>query len=121
MKVTLEDIMKLDCSDESQKEKLIKVIRKIKPFDRYPLDEEIPMDMLEKYMNKAMDKYCFKIGYIFHNNSNIPRCWTISLRDVVGKTYLDTIYAISINELMMKVVIRIYFAIRDKEVKKRKK
>lgn len=47
MKVTLEDIMKLDCSDESQKEKLIKVIRKIKPFDRYSLDEEIPMDMLE--------------------------------------------------------------------------
>lgn len=120
MKVTAEDIMKLDCSDEEQKIKLIKIIRKIKPFDRYSLDEEIPMDMLEKYMNKAMDKYCFRIGYVLHNSNNSPRYWTISIRDVVGKIYLDTIYGMTLNELMMKVVIRIYFAIRDKEVKKRK-
>lgn len=119
-KKTIDDVMALNYSDENEKRILMNCLRKIKPFSKYSDDVEIPMDMVELYVNKVVSKYEIRIGYVFYTLAKTDGClWTLMLREKVSGTYLDTIYASSMYGLMVKTAIRLNYAIKNQEIRER--
>jgi hypothetical protein len=115
----VEEILKLDCRDNEQKIKLMKYIRKIKPFSNYSLDEEIPIDLLERFINKITDKYACKINYVLRSYNKEQNHWIFSLKETTGNSYIDTVYGVTISESFIKIAIRLYAAVKNGEVKER--
>lgn len=123
MKKTIEDVMELKYSDERQKQILLTCLRKIKPFSKYPIDVEIPIDLIQTYIEKIMAKYQIRIGYIFYSmtKNNGGSMWTIMLREISIGVYLDTIHASSIYEAFCKAAIRLNYAIKNGEIRERER
>lgn len=123
MKKTIEDVMDLKYSDERQRQILLTCLRKIKPFSKYPIDVEVPIDLIQTYVGKVMAKYQIRIGYIFCSitKSNGGCMWTVMLREISIGVHLDTIHAISIYEAFCKTAIRLNYAIKNKEIRERER
>lgn len=120
-KKTIDDVMALNYSDEHEKQILMVCLRKIKPFSKYPIDVEIPIDLIQTYIEKVMAKYQIRIGYIFYSMTKDKGngMWTIMLREISIGVYLDTIHACSIYEAFAKTAIRLNYAIKNKEIRER--
>lgn len=117
--MTTDQLLNLDCRDQENYEKLMKAIRKIKPFDNYSIDENIPISLYEKYIHKVFDKYKVKIGFAFYITNIPPYYYTVCLRETTGKASFSSIYGISIEETMAKLVIQLYDAIKTKQVRQK--
>ena len=115
--------MKLDYRDESQRKQLMNQLRSFKPFSKFSESECIPMDMVEKYINKIFDKYRCGIGYVFRANArarnNEPMVWSTSIKDKVGGVYLYTVHSLTLYEAFVKLAVRLHYAAKNGEILER--
>lgn len=116
----LEEIMNTTCKDEQGKRKLKKYLVKLKPLKKYEKTEEaeIPTEVLEKLVHKLISKYMVDI-----QNINITVCpadnvsyYSSSLIDRRNYRWLGSVHARTINEVMAKIALRLFFRIKLDEI-----
>ncbi|MBO7695409.1 MAG: hypothetical protein J6T10_22520 [Methanobrevibacter sp.] len=107
------EILNMDYYKDNNKNIFQKALRKIKPFERY--EDDIPFDMLEKYVSKVEYKYSIMINYI--TPVYIPgerNMYSATIRDTEeSKCYDIAIFASSFYELYVKISIYYFSKIKN--------
>ena len=116
--MTTEEILNLDYRNDENKNKIQKVLRKIKPLSKYS-DEDIPLIDLEKLILLYQKKYNVKFSYIMMNTESIM-IYTASLKTDEGK-WLGNVYGAYIYELFAKVCISMYSKAKKGEIERKSK
>lgn len=105
------DILNLDCRVKENKEIIQKVLKKIKPLEKY--SEEIKIEVLENLLKKICIKYSFEIEYIIprmHDNES-KIIWEIKIKN---EGTSKQIFGISLYECISKSIIYTYSKVRKK-------
>ena len=102
----VKDILKSDMQTDYGNQIIQKALRKVKPFAKYPLDEEIEMAKLEKAVLIYCSKYNFSLSFNYFNKVNRYHAYIHSEKDqkVINAVYSNN----SIYELYCKLVIAMY-------------
>ena len=107
----VKDILNLDYSNPQNKDVMQKKMRGIKPFRDIPVNEEIPMEMLEKYVGLVQRKYALQIDYIcpvyVPEENNL---YSATIRNTASNEYYTYIYGKTIYEVFVKISI-LYYAL----------
>ena len=100
------ELLNMDYYADNNRDIFQKVLRKIKPFEKYSMDKDIAFDLLEKYIYKAECKYDIMINYIcpvYIPNERLM--YSATIRKPSNKNIYQTIHASSIYELFCKISI----------------
>ena len=119
-------LMKIKYDEGNNSKKFQKLLRKIKPFSKIDMDEDIPLIKLEKLVRMYIIKYNLYIGSISENImfDNYYSAW-VGKTIVSGKrgkenVFLTSIEAWSIYEVFVKICILFYWEVEnDEEIVKR--
>lgn len=107
----VKDILNMDYSNPQNKDVMQKKMRGIKPFRDIPVNEEIPMEMLEKYVGLVQRKYALQIDYIcpvyVPEENNL---YSATIRNTASNEYYTYIYGKTIYEVFVKISI-LYYAL----------
>lgn len=105
-KMKVKDILKSDMNYDSGNQIIQKALRKVKPFAKYPLDENIEMENLEKAILIYCSKYNLSLSFNYFNKVNRYHGYIHSEKDqkVINAVYSNN----SIYELYCKLVIAMY-------------
>ena len=104
--MTTNELLGLDYTIEENKKLIQKALRRIKPFEDKPLNEDIPLLTLELLVGKYERKYNLMINYIcptFVPGERNLYCATIKKKDETG--ILEFIYATELYELFASYFI----------------
>lgn len=100
----IEKIINLKISSEKDLEGLKKVLLKIKWFKGSSL-EKLTLINLEKAYRKIVKKFPARISYIQQASD---KAWAFQIRREDNFLWLNTIYAESIEEGLIKVILTLY-------------
>ena len=107
----VKDILNMDYSNPQNKDVMQKKMRGIKPFRDIPVNEEIPIEMLEKYVGLVQRKYALQIDYIcpvyVPEENNL---YSATIRNTASNEYYTYIYGKTIYEVFVKISI-LYYAL----------
>ena len=107
----VKEILNLDYSNPQNKDIMQKKMRGIKPFRDIPVNEEIPIEMLEKYVGLVQRKYALQIDYIcpvyVPEENNL---YSATIRNTASNEYYTYIYGKTIYEVFVKISI-LYYAL----------
>lgn len=107
----VKDILNMDYSNPQNKDVMQKKMRGIKPFRDVPVNEEIPIEMLEKYVGLVQRKYALQIDYIcpvyVPEENNL---YSATIRNTASNEYYTYIYGKTIYEVFVKISI-LYYAL----------
>jgi len=107
----VKEILNMDYSNPQNKDIMQKKMRGIKPFRDIPVNEEIPMEMLEKYVGLVQRKYALQIDYIcpvyVPEENNL---YSATIRNTASNEYYTYIYGKTIYEVFVKISI-LYYAL----------
>lgn len=111
------DILDLNCMTVEGKEKLQKALRHLKPFRKYDMDTNIPLESIEKYVGILSRKYHIMMQYItptyIPNNVDFFSC---SFKRTDTHKWLGCVYANTLYELYAKVAIKMVYEIKHEEI-----
>ena len=123
-KMKTQEILELDCRDEDNKVVLMKVLKTIKPLQRFKKTEtdvsEIPQWALEKVLHSTCRKYNVNVVGIQHDplSNKDSDIWSGM---IMGRKFKKFVYGLSIYELLAKFVVAIYGGIKNNEIHRRDK
>lgn len=119
-------LMKVKYDEGDNSKKFQKLLRKIKPFSKISLDEDITLIKLEKLVRMYIIKYNLYIGSISENIvfDNYYSAWVgktvISKKRGKENVFLTSIEGWSIYEVFVKICILFYWSVEnDEEIVKR--
>lgn len=119
-------LMKIRYDKGDNSKKFQKLLRKIKPFSKINMDEDIPLSKLEKLVRMYIIKYNLYIGSISENIifDNYYSAWVgktvVSEKRGKENVFLNSIEAWSIYEVFVKICILFYWEVEnDEEIVKR--
>lgn len=119
-------LMKIRYDKGDNSKKFQKLLRKIKPFSKIDMDEDIPLTKLEKLVRMYITKYNLYIGSISENIvfDNYYSAWVgknvVSEKRGRENVFLNSIEAWSIYEVFVKICILFYWEVEnDEEIVKR--
>lgn len=119
-------LMKIRYDKGDNSKKFQKLLRKIKPFSKIDMDEDIPLTKLEKLVRMYIVKYNLYIGSISENIvfDNYYSAWVgknvVSEKRGRENVFLNSIEAWSIYEVFVKICILFYWEVEnDEEIVKR--
>lgn len=118
--ISTEQLLILDWKKEENRIKIQKALRKIKPFAKY-VDQDVPLEMLEKFVCKMTMKYNIEIQWVNYVviKNNVP-FWSASVKQGgPDHEWLGSVDGICLYELMCKVCILFYVNIKKEKVKER--
>jgi hypothetical protein len=93
---------------EKNKEIITKCLYKIKPFDKFK-GKEIPQELLEKYINKFIQKFAVRIQWINHSCFiGEVTYWTLSLKTDTNHEWLGSVHGYLMYEVIAKTVIKLF-------------
>lgn len=107
------EILSLDYYKADNENIFQKALRNIKPFSKYSLEENVPLEMLEKFIAKCEYKYNIMVNYItpvyIPDERNI---YSATIRNTETFKVYKLIFASSLYELYVKLCIYYYSEIR---------
>ena len=110
----VKEILNMDYSNPQDKDIMQKKLRGIKPFREIPVNVEIPLEKLEKYVGLVQRKYALQIDYIcptyVPEESNI---YSATIRNTASNEYYTYIYGRTIYEVFVKISILYYALTKD--------
>lgn len=119
-------LMKIRYDKGDNSKKFQKLLRKIKPFSKIDMDQDIPLIKLEKLVRMYITKYNLYIGSISENIvfDNYYSAWVgknvVSEKRGRENVFLNSIEAWSIYEVFVKICILFYWEVEnDEEIVKR--
>lgn len=111
---TTKEVLALDYYADNNAALFQKCLRKIKPFENE--EDDVKLDLLEKYVGLVCRKYDFQIDYInpMYVKAEKRNLYSSVVRDKKSKTnqYITEVYASSIYELFVKLSILFYSEIK---------
>ena len=118
----LKEALIADVRKEGVWDELHEWLFKIPPLKKYEEDGVIPIDALEKCMRIFEEKYGIQLQYIM----NIPQAaskrqnevgfyYSCSLKEKTAKNWIGTVYALTIYEAIVKMVLLSYGHIKSKQ------
>ena len=85
-----DQILNLDYREEESKEIIQKVLRKIKPLSRYSLDEDVPIEALEKLIKVMVHKYEITPQWInITYDEPILAIYSVGVKETVNHEWLE--------------------------------
>lgn len=116
-----EDILSLDCREEENKKIIQKALRRLKPFKNFDIDEDVPLEKIEKFLEILQRKYEVNIQYAMPANlKNEVTWWTLSMKRTDNHVWLGSVYGHSIYEVLCKAAIKMVTEIKISEIPERK-
>lgn len=119
--MTTEQLLNLKYESEAGKQKLQKALRKIKPFAKDPVDEQIPMEKLEKVVYLYLTTYEVTMQWIsfalFDGNSKPT--YQASFKRADDHSWLGNVYGQTAYELWIKMAIKLFSDIKHLEIPRR--
>lgn len=118
----LEDIVCLDFRKEENKRIIQKALRKIKPFEGIDLDEEVPIEKLEKFVFFVCKKYSVRVQYMFFpsfSKYSDVMTYTLSVKRDDNHDWICSVKAVTIYEVFAKVCLVLYYMAKKKKVPER--
>lgn len=113
----IEHILNLDYSDPQGRQAIDKVLRRIKPFKKYPMDVHIPLEKLEKLVYLLVNKYEITPQWInLTYDASIKCLYSVSVKTTYDHVWLGRVYAMSIYELFVKLCIKLWEEIKSKNI-----
>lgn len=109
-KMTTDQLLQLDCRVDENHRTIQKALRKMKPFSKLAMDEDVPLVKIEKMLRLMLNKYRVDITWILVSHDDENMRYTISLRDDGGEgaRLSQTVYGITLYEVMCKAAICIW-------------
>lgn len=95
--------------------KLRKFLYHIPQYKKYKMENrEVPLDMLEKMLYTITDKYAITIQWFSYTNDTDTgsRYWSLSLRNDNDNSHMGSITGKGIYEVIAKVAIFLYAAVK---------
>ena len=115
-----DQILNLDYREEENKEIIQKVLRKIKPLSRYSLDEDVPIEVLEKLVKVMVHKYEITPQWInITYDEPVLAIYSVGVKETVNHEWLGNVYGMCIYELFAKLSIKMYAEIKKGKIPKR--
>lgn len=120
-KMTTDQLLQLDCRVAENRRTIQKALRKMRPFSKVDMGEDVPLVKIEKVLRLMLNKYQVDITWIFVSHDDENMRYTISLRDDGGEGTrpLQTIYGITLYEVMCKTAICIWSLVKKGILKER--
>lgn len=119
--MTTNQIMNLDCRSAENQMVIQKVLRLVKPLAKFPMDEDIPIEALEKAIKVMCVKYNMRVRSIttdvYANEKGIV--WRADIVDESCAKVMDGIFAISVYELLCKICIKMHSLVRLSRIEQR--
>lgn len=113
----IEHILNLDYSDPKGRQAIDKVLRRIKPFKKYSMDVQIPLEKLEKLVYLLVNKYEITPQWInLTYDASIKCLYSVSVKTTYNHVWLGRVYAMSIYELFVKLCIKLWAEIKSKNI-----
>lgn len=107
----VKEILNLDYSKPENKDLMQKKMRGIKPFRDIPVNEEVDLKLLEKFIGLVQRKYALQIDYIcpvyIPDENNL---YSATVRNTASNEYYTYIYGKTIYEVFVKISI-LYYAL----------
>lgn len=104
-KMKVKDILKSDMNYDSGNQIIQKALRKVKPFAKYPLDENIEIENLEKAILIYCNKYNLSLSFNYFISSKRYHGYVHSEKH---HNVLNAVYGSSVYEIYCKLVIAMY-------------
>lgn len=119
--MTTDQLLQLDCRVAENRRTIQKALRKMRPFSKVAIDEDVPLVKIEKMLRLMLNKYQVDITWIFVSHDDENMRYTISLRDDGGEGArpLQTVYGITLYEVMCKTAICIWSLVKKRILKER--
>lgn len=115
-----DQILNLDYREEANKETIQKALRKIKPFSKYSLNEDVPIEDLEKLVKVLVHKYEITPQWINMTfDEPILSIYSVGVKETVNHEWLGNVYGMCIYELFAKLSIKMYSEIKKGKIPKR--
>lgn len=109
--MTTKEILNLDYYENQ--DVFQKALRKIKPFEKYPEGEEIPLEDLEKLISRYEYKYALMLQYIcplyIQGERNV---YSASIKRSDTQEHLGYIYGSTFYELFVKLCFKYYTEVK---------
>ena len=111
----VKDILNMDYSNPQHRDIMQKKLRGIKPFREIPVNEEIQLEKLEKYIGLVQRKYALQVDNIFLVAvPEEPNVYSVTVRNTASNKHLSIIYGRTIYEVYVKISI-LYYALTKSE------
>lgn len=115
------EIIELDYRYEENREIIQDKLKLMKPFSKYSDEEQVPMDIIEKFIGVAVRKYDLfvrdiKMACIKTNKENL---YSMHVYEESSLKPICTVYGCELYELMAKAAIYMYALIKSEKVGKR--
>lgn len=107
----VKEILNMDYSNPQHKDIMQKELRGIKPFREIPVNEEIQLESLEKYVGLVQRKYALQTdNIVLVAVPKEPNVYSVTVRNTASNEYLTFIYGKTIYEVFVKISI-LYYAL----------
>ena len=116
--MTMNQILNLDCSKDTEKERnkvIQKYLREIKPLSKHKVIEDVPLYKIEKVITILSKKYNMRIREFTPDvwSNDGETIWRAILIDDRNINQAGVIYGLSLYEVFAKTAIYMY-SIREK-------
>ena len=109
-----EQILNLDFRKEENKEIIQKVLRKIKPLSRYSVEEDIPLEKIEKVVHVLANKYEITPQWLnMSYRSNGLGIYSVGVKTTTDHRWLGNVYGFCLYEVFAKLAIKMYSEVRS--------
>ena len=115
-----EEILNLDYREKENQEIIQKVLRKIKPLSKYSVEENVPLEAIEKLIRILCRKYEITpqwMGMSFHEP--ILGIYSVGIKTTTDHAWLGNVYGISVYEVFAKMAIKIYSEVKSGNIPER--
>ncbi len=121
--MTTKELLNLDYRNKQNKHIIQKALSNIKPLSKYSDEEQIPFEVIEKFIHLMCYKYQIWIKSIsldsqVNEDYDVLRCEVVDESDLSTK---QNIFGMCIYELYAKLVIYLWSEIKKESIKKRRK
>ena len=115
-----EQILNLDFRKEENKEIIQKVLRKIKPLSKCSVEEDIPLEKIEKVVKVLSNKYEITPQWVnMSYRSNECNVYSVGVKTTTDHSWLGNVYGMCLYELFAKLAIKMYSEIRSGNIPER--
>lgn len=118
-KKELEALLLKKYKEKKDKITFQKALREIKPLSNIPKGKEIELSVLESLIVKITKKWQIQIQWITPNFDKADTYYSAGVKETINHEWLGDVYAKTIYELYIKIVIKMYYEIKFMKIEKR--
>lgn len=119
--MTTDEILNLDYRKDENKEKIQKVLRKIKPLSKFSVESDVPIEAIEKMISVMCKKYMITPQWMRLSYDDEILCiYSVGVKTTSKHEWLGDVHGMCIYELLAKLCVKIYAEIKSGRIEVKK-